>query len=107
MVAGWGGLVAGAAGLGWAVAATLGGLSPVAPMPAAVLAAAVALAAGRGLAGRLGGAAAFLPCWLGVLAPALPGLRDRLSARLGDASFERVGLLWIGGGWRHAFKDRP
>lgn len=101
-VAGWGGLGAGAAALGWAVAALLGPLSPAGPASAALLAAGIALAAGRLLRDRIGGPAAFLPCWAGVAALALPAMRDRLASRLGDATFERVGLIRIGDAWRHA-----
>ncbi len=99
---GWAGLAAGAASLGWAVTATLGDLAPVSPGVASCFAALAAVLWGRAVHATLGGSAAFLPCWLGLPAVFLPALHDRLAVRVADASFERVGLLWIGGTWRHA-----
>lgn len=93
------GLLAGSASLGFAVASLLGPVSPLAPVPAAVAAALIAGVWAWAAAPRLGGTAALWPWWVGVAALALPAAAARLGPRLAGFSFERVGWLWLAGGW--------
>ncbi|MEK7475163.1 MAG: hypothetical protein AAB152_05955 [Candidatus Coatesbacteria bacterium] len=96
------GLLAGAAALGWGVAGVLGALSPLSPVPAALAAAAAAAVWVMAARPLLGGTAALWPWWLGLAGLALPVLAARLGPRLAGFSFERVGWLWLPGGWVRA-----
>ena len=99
---GWAGLIAGAASVGWALGALLNGVVPVQPLGCAVLAALAAWAWGWFAGGRLGGPEALLPGWIGVAALACPALADRLRPLIGGLALERVGWLWLPGGWVRA-----
>lgn len=94
-----GGVVAGTASLGWAWATILGNLVSTPPWACAVIGAAVGWVWTAAAATAGARPALAWPWGAGVFALAIPSLAPILRAHGPTTSFERVGLLWLGGAW--------